>query len=83
MGRAKLAKKKIIRECFTEKGINFVQRVSKQLLLTEGESSELAGQIRLMTIRVINNYGLDFKQFVYREDVLDKLVEIIENDIYC
>ena len=39
--------------------------------------------MRLMAIRVINNFGLDFKYFFYREEVLYKLVEIIENDSYC
>ena len=39
--------------------------------------------MRLMTIRVINNFGLDFKQFVFQEEVLDMLVEIIEKDSYC
>lgn len=29
IGRAKLAKKKILRDCFTNNSINFVQRISK------------------------------------------------------
>ena len=62
MGRAKLAKKKIIREKFTEKRINFVDRISKQFLLCpEAGQETLATKMRLMVLRVINNFGLDFK----------------------
>ena len=84
LGRAKLTKKKILREKFTEKKINFVQRVSKQLLLCDGEEesssvADMARQMRHMTIRVINNFGIDFKQFIFREEVMDKLVEIVSD----
>lgn len=36
--------------------------------------------MRMITVRVINNYGVDFKQFVYREEVLDHLKDIINDD---
>ena len=36
--------------------------------------------MRLMSIRVIGNFGLDFKQFIQREEVLEKLVEIVKGD---
>ena len=39
LGRAKLIKKKILRERFIDKKINFVERVSKQFLLTADEGS--------------------------------------------
>ena len=39
LGRAKLIKKKILRERFIDKKINFVDRVSKQFLLTAEEDS--------------------------------------------
>ena len=40
LGRSKLIKKKILREHFTDKKINFVDRVSKQFLLTVEDGSE-------------------------------------------
>ena len=39
LGRSKLIKKKILRERFTDKKINFVDRVSKQFLLAAEEGS--------------------------------------------
>ena len=36
--------------------------------------------MRLTTLRVINNFGLDFKQFIGKEEVLKKIVSIIRND---
>ena len=31
----------------------------------DGFDQNLVDKMRLMTLRVINNFGLDFKQFVY------------------
>ena len=85
LGRAKLTKKKILREKFTEKRINFVDRVCKQFLLCfddkQSGSSRLVVQMRLMMLRVINNFGLDFKQFVHKEGVLDKIIQIIQGGV--
>ena len=36
--------------------------------------------MRLTTLRVINNFGLDFKQFIAKEEVLKKIVEIVKSD---
>lgn len=36
--------------------------------------------MRLTTLRVINNFGLDFKQFIAKEEVLKKIVAIIKSD---
>ena len=45
LGRAKLAKKRILREKFTEKKVNFVERVSKQLMLNASSSeADAAGE---------------------------------------
>ena len=82
MGRAKLAIKKVLSEKFEEQKVKFVQRISQQLLITseKPEETALARKMRHMVVRVINNFGLDFKQFVYEEKVLEKLVEIIRSD---
>ena len=79
IGRARLAKKRILRELFTEKKLNFVDRVSKQFLMACERAStvdktsadhKLALQMRLMTLRVINNFGVDFKQFISKDRLL-------------
>ena len=36
--------------------------------------------MRLTTLRVINNFGLDFKQFIAKEEVIKKIVEIVKSD---
>ena len=41
IGRARLAKKRILRERFTEKKFNFVDRVSKQFLMACEQASTL------------------------------------------
>lgn len=38
--------------------------------------------MRQVTLRVINNFGLDFKQFISKEDVLRKIVTIVKSDEY-
>lgn len=79
IGRARLAKKRILRERFTEKKLNFVDRVSKQFLMAceqastldrDSQDYKLALQMRLMSMRVINNFGVDFKQFISKDQVL-------------
>ena len=51
------------------------------MLLEEDESDQiLADKMCLMTLRVINNFGLDIKQFVYKSEVLEKIVEMINSD---
>ena len=49
------------------------------LHLESGENTDLVRKMRLITIRVINNFGIDFKQFVYREELMEKLVEIVND----
>ena len=38
--------------------------------------------MRMMVLRVINNFGLDFKQFIYKDILLYKLKHIIREDGY-
>ena len=46
----------------------------------DGSDQILADKMRLMTLRVINNFGLDIKQFVYKVELLEKIVEMIKSD---
>ena len=82
LGRSKLAKKKILREAFTAARIDFVDRVCKQFLLSstdQAEQVDLAKQMQLISLRVINNFGLDFKQFYENEKVIAKIVALVKD----
>lgn len=39
---------------------------------------ELKQKTLLMVLRVINNYGLDFKQFIEKEEVVERIIDLVQ-----
>ena len=44
----------------------------------ESVDVELKQKTLLMVLRVINNYGLDFKQFIEKEEVVERIIDLVQ-----
>ena len=81
LGRAQLAKKKILRSEFHEMKVNFVDRVCKQFIMCSAPEQttdfELAIKMQTTVLRVINNFGLDFKQFIEYQEVVAEIMRLV------
>ena len=81
LGRSKEVNKKIVKETFQDQGVEFFNKIGKQLVEAETET-EPQKELKLALIKTIANFGLDLKDFVSTKGLLENLVDVILSGIH-